>query len=390
MPDLGYRVFDADNHYYEAEDAFTRHLPKGMGPRAMQWAVVEGRKRLLGRRAGQHVHPEPHVRPRRRARRRSWPSSRARQPGGDIKSLFGELEPIRPEYRDRDARLAVMDGQGLDACWLFPTLGVGMEEALRDDPEACVAAFQAFNRWLDDDWGFAYRDRIYAAPYFTLVDLDAGDRRAGVGARPRRSRRSACGRPGRDTTRQHAHRSPRTTTRSGRGSHEAGVTVAFHGGDGGYGAHVRRLGAAVELPRLLRHAAVAGRHRQPGDHRDDGRAAVPPPARAPPSHPRGLHRERIGVGEVDAREGRSRRHPDPRLVPATSRATRSTARCGCRRSGRTTRWTSAETIGVERTLFGSDWPHTEGLARADRLCGCARRPARPTRCAASCATTRPS
>ena len=24
--------------------------------------------------------------------------------------------------------------------------------------------------------------------------------------------------------------------------------------------------------------------------------------------------------------------------------------------------TSVETIGAERTLFGSDWPHTEGLA----------------------------
>ena len=36
-----------------------------------------------------------------------------------MKSLFGELEPIRPEYRDRDARLAVMDTQGMEACWLL-------------------------------------------------------------------------------------------------------------------------------------------------------------------------------------------------------------------------------------------------------------------------------
>ena len=91
----------------------------------------------------------------------------------DMRSLFGELEPIRPEYRDRDARLAVMDDQGLDGCFLFPTLGVGMEEALADDPEALVAAFRAFNRWLEDDWGYAYQERIFAAPMITLVDVDA-------------------------------------------------------------------------------------------------------------------------------------------------------------------------------------------------------------------------
>jgi 3-oxoacyl-[acyl-carrier protein] reductase len=32
-----------------------------------------------------------------------------------LSALFGELEPIRPEYRDRDARLALMDKQGMTA-----------------------------------------------------------------------------------------------------------------------------------------------------------------------------------------------------------------------------------------------------------------------------------
>jgi len=26
MAELGFRAFDADNHYYEAEDAFARHI----------------------------------------------------------------------------------------------------------------------------------------------------------------------------------------------------------------------------------------------------------------------------------------------------------------------------------------------------------------------------
>ncbi len=66
-----------------------------------------------------------------------------------------------------------MDEQGLDGCLLFPTLGVGMEESLAGDPPALVAAFEAFNRWLEDDWGYAYQERIFAAPMLTLVDVDA-------------------------------------------------------------------------------------------------------------------------------------------------------------------------------------------------------------------------
>ena len=170
---IDFTTFDADNHYYEATDAFTRHLDPKMARRAMQWAEIDGRQRLLVAGTVNRFIPNPTFDPVAR------PGSldeyfRGRNPDGkDMAALFGELEPIRPEYRDRDARLAVMDAQGIDGCFLFPTLGVGMEEALADDPEAAVAAFHAFNRWLDEDWGYDYRDRIFAAPMIPLVDVDA-------------------------------------------------------------------------------------------------------------------------------------------------------------------------------------------------------------------------
>jgi len=63
-----------------------------------------------------------------------------------------------------------MDKQHLTGAYFFPTLGVGMEESLRGDVPAMLAAFRAFNRWMDDDWGFAYKERIFAAPYITLAD----------------------------------------------------------------------------------------------------------------------------------------------------------------------------------------------------------------------------
>ena len=44
MDDLGHPVWDADNHYYEALDAFTRHLDPALGPRTVQWATIDGRQ----------------------------------------------------------------------------------------------------------------------------------------------------------------------------------------------------------------------------------------------------------------------------------------------------------------------------------------------------------
>ena len=41
---LDFQPFDCDNHYYEALDAFTRHLHPMNGPRCVQWAEVDGRK----------------------------------------------------------------------------------------------------------------------------------------------------------------------------------------------------------------------------------------------------------------------------------------------------------------------------------------------------------
>ena len=170
MAELPFRFFDCDNHYYEALDAFTRYLEPEYRKRAMQWAQIDGKTRLLvGGKINRFI-PNPTFDPV------AAPGVldeyfRGRNPmGADPSKLFGALEPIRPEYRDRDARLAVMDQQGMEAAIFLPTLGVGMEQALINDLPAMTAAFRAFNRWLAEDWGFAYQNRIFAAPYITLSD----------------------------------------------------------------------------------------------------------------------------------------------------------------------------------------------------------------------------
>ena len=230
---LGFRAFDADNHYYEAEDAFTRHIDPRMARRAMQWADVNGRRTLLvGGKVNRFI-PNPTFDPVAK------PGCldeyvRGRNPEAkSIREIFGELEPIHPAYRNRDARLALMDAQELEACFLFPTLGVGMEESLIHDPEALVAAFRAFNRWLDEDWGFAYRGRLFAAPYITLVDVDAAvaelEWALSRDARTLVMRAAPVMTPSGGFSPAHRRFDPFWSR-----VHEAGITVAYHSGDSGY------------------------------------------------------------------------------------------------------------------------------------------------------------
>ena len=143
---LGYAAFDSDNHYYEAEDAFTRHLPKAFKSRGLRWVEMGGRKKVMLGEKLFNLIPNPTFDPCAK------PGCLSDYYKGDVAGdktvleMMGELEPIRPEYRDRDARLAVMNAQGLEATWLFPTMAVGVEVAMRDDLEACLATFRAFNR----------------------------------------------------------------------------------------------------------------------------------------------------------------------------------------------------------------------------------------------------
>ena len=169
--DLPYEAFDADNHYYEALDAFTRHLDPAWGPRVVQWCEIEGRKyHVVGGKVSRAV-TNPTFDPVAPAGA-LHDYFRGNPDGKTPMDFLRDRGPIPAEYRDRDARLAVMDEHGLEAIWLFPTLGVLYEEPLKHDPAAVMTMAKAFNRWLDEDWGFHYQERIFAAPYLSLAVVD--------------------------------------------------------------------------------------------------------------------------------------------------------------------------------------------------------------------------
>lgn len=160
---IEYRLVDADNHYYEPIDLFERYIDPRFRDRTFRVEDTDdGFKRVMfdGRPfgfvggAGQ----------RQRIR-----------PGGLRASLRGEAPPEPDEVDDSyagdpAARLALMDRQGIEATFMFPSTGVTLENVLRGDPELMMAHFVAFNRWLRDTWGLAYEDRIFSAAPVSLVD----------------------------------------------------------------------------------------------------------------------------------------------------------------------------------------------------------------------------
>jgi predicted TIM-barrel fold metal-dependent hydrolase len=168
-----YRLFDFDNHYYEPEDAFTRHGDEEV-KRYVRW-LSEGKKKHLvfGNVMGTAI-PNPTFNPIGKPgayhQRLKELAEKGDRRNIDVQSKYGELEPLPDHYRDREARLCVMDEQGVERAVFFPTLGVGIEGLNPSDIRMTYKLFHAFNLWLEEDWGYDHAARIHAAPYIPVLD----------------------------------------------------------------------------------------------------------------------------------------------------------------------------------------------------------------------------
>ncbi len=359
MATVDYDVFDADNHYYEATDAFTRHLEPGFAKRTMQWADVDGKQRLVvGGRINRFI-PNPRFDPVAR------PGCldeyfRGRSPADDIRGAFGELEPIRAEYRDRDARLAVLDEQGITGCFLFPTLGVGMEEALLGDPDAAHAAFRAFNRWVDDDWGLHHAERLFGAPYLTLLDpdqaLDEARWAVAGGARVVVLRAGPVMAPTGGRSPGDECYDPMWQVLA-----DGGVTVAYHSGESGYGRYVVDWGESAEFE-AFRRTPLYGILTSDRAIADTMAALV--------CH--GVFERHPTLRVATIESGSEWVGPLVKKLAKAHSMTPGAFPTDPVQTWRDHVWVApyyeddirglADTIGADRVLFGSDWPHAEGLA----------------------------
>ncbi len=358
--DFDFAPIDADNHYYEPLDAFTRYLDPKYKQRGVQ-VMNDGRHThlVIGGRVNRFV-PNPTFDPIIVAGCLDLMFRGQILENVDPRTLM-QVEPLRPEYQNRDARAAVAERQGLGAALLFPTLGCGVEEALKHDVPATVASLNAFNRWLEEDWGFAYEHRLITAPMLSLADPDAAreelDRLIECGARIVHIRPAPV--PGENATsrslgnRMHDPVWARLA--------EASIPVAFHLGDSGYNAFTTMWGGSANFEGFGNTSILS-------------RILV---------SDRAIH-DTIASLVVD---GVFFRHPTLRVASIENGSDWVALLVKrLKKQANQTPWIFKEDpldvirrnvwvtpyyeedlhalaglIGVERILFGSDWPHGEGL-----------------------------
>jgi predicted TIM-barrel fold metal-dependent hydrolase len=94
---------------------------------------------------------------------------RASGEASDAERFF---EPLQPEYLDRDARLIQLGEQQIDKSIMYPGGWALLAEPFLDGIDPLYDNFRSFNQWIDEDWGFNYRDTIYAPALMSLRDLD--------------------------------------------------------------------------------------------------------------------------------------------------------------------------------------------------------------------------
>jgi len=164
-------VFDADHHLYETKDAFTRHLPeryKGV----IQYVEVNGRTKIVVKGQISEYIPNPtfDVIAAPGAHEEFYKNGNPK--GLSMRELTGKPIKCPPAYREPVSRLAEMDEQGIDRALMFPTLASLLEERLRDDPDTIHVVGHSLNEWLHETWSFNYKDRIFTAPLISLPVVD--------------------------------------------------------------------------------------------------------------------------------------------------------------------------------------------------------------------------
>jgi predicted TIM-barrel fold metal-dependent hydrolase len=171
MPSLPYAVYDADNHLYEPQEAFLRHLPKEFS-NEFYYVQKGSRTKLVINGILSEYIPNPTFEVvAAPGVHEKWHRG-TNVEGLTQRQLSGQPIHPPPEWRTGDGRIAVLNQQGLHAALVFPTLASVIEERLNDKPQVMAALFHSLNQWTNEEWGFARENRLFSVPMINLADLD--------------------------------------------------------------------------------------------------------------------------------------------------------------------------------------------------------------------------
>jgi predicted TIM-barrel fold metal-dependent hydrolase len=201
--DLPFRINDADNHFVEPPDMYERYIDPGLRDRAVRFVVDENGRRvqLFGSRPSKLALTRESA-PRTQEELEKLAAAAvpsvadeaapkpgdggARSPGmflnrlnpyrglseSERKALMQEFKAQEAAWGDRDQRLALMDEQGIHAALMFPGHVLFLEYEFCDDVDAIYANAQAYNRWIFEEIGYAHAGRMFLPPYLSLADVD--------------------------------------------------------------------------------------------------------------------------------------------------------------------------------------------------------------------------
>lgn len=160
-------VFDADNHFYETRDSLTKFLPERYKT-AVDYVEVRGRTKIMIRGVVSEYIPNPTFDVVARPGAQEDYFRHGNPEGKSRREIYGEPMRSIPAFRNPEDRMKLMDEQGIDRTLMFPTLASLVEERMRDDPELTHVVIHALNEWIHETWSFNYQERIFSTPVITL------------------------------------------------------------------------------------------------------------------------------------------------------------------------------------------------------------------------------
>jgi predicted TIM-barrel fold metal-dependent hydrolase len=159
-------ILDVDQHLSEDRNAWRDHIDPAFRDDALTieedelgwpWLTWRGR----GLYAVEHQEPHhPEVIGAERLRREA---------GERAPMSYDEVVPVA--YRDPAARIAELDRFGVDASVLFPNYGLVWEHIVGVDLPALNANLRAYNRWMIETLS-PYPDRLFGVAHLSLRDID--------------------------------------------------------------------------------------------------------------------------------------------------------------------------------------------------------------------------
>ena len=168
---LDFPVFDADNHMYETPDAFTKYLPAEYDG-FIKYVEVNGRTKIAVRNKISDYIPNPTFEKVAAPGAQEEYFKIGNPDGKSRREILGRGIKALPAFSSPEPRLELMNELGIDRALMWPTLASLLEERVHDDPPAVHAVVHALNEWMAEHWSFNYENRMFPTPVIHMGICD--------------------------------------------------------------------------------------------------------------------------------------------------------------------------------------------------------------------------